>query len=344
MNRSAIEVIGFDSLGANGQDGLRFTWSYKNGKSFIESAAFPQRSTMHNDDVCGYTTSVSAGCMLKSFQSPCSFCRTGKLLPFCGPLSYLDIAKQNVFMVLADINCADHPELHRRPREFAYMGQGEPGLSYVQIRMAIELTNKVMKTLGQQVYRHIFATCGIPEAIDAYKQDLQNYFTERVTLHFSLHATQHREILMPVDNRYSYREILQQMNDIYEISGEKPCIGIMLFKDFKPNGQEFCYSNEYENVKQILSELDPAKYRLSFCEYNSSKDICISGVYDQEEAERILIYAKNQGFEAKLFSSFGREEQAACGMLGAKVPENLAPTNWKLLDKQAEELIEQFLL
>jgi hypothetical protein len=48
-------------------------------------------------------------------------------LPFSDMLSSYDIAKQNVFMVLADMNCSEHSELHQSPREFAYMGQGESG-------------------------------------------------------------------------------------------------------------------------------------------------------------------------------------------------------------------------
>ena len=91
-------------------------------------------------------------------------------------------------MVLADMHCDDHPALAGRPREFAYMGQGEPGYSYSQVRMAIELTNRAMKELGQTVYRHIVATCGVPETIQLFKSDIQNYYTERVTLHLSLHA------------------------------------------------------------------------------------------------------------------------------------------------------------
>lgn len=343
MPQSSINITGFDLLGQNGQNGLRFAWSYANGNSLIESAAFPQRSTMCNDDICGYTTSVSAGCMLKSFQSPCSFCRTGNLLPFAGPLSSLDIAKQNVFMVLADMNCSSHPELRNRPREFAYMGQGEPGLSYSQLRTAIEITNSVMKKLNQQVHRHIFATCGISEAIIAYKEDLKNYFTERVTLHFSLHATQHRSQLMPIDKRYPYSEILRIMSDVHEISGEKPCIGIMLFKNYCPKRNHYLYSNEYENIKKILSELNPDKFRLSFCEFNASTDICTSDTHCQEEAKKILLYAQNEGFDAKLFSSFGKDECAACGTLGAKQPHNNASEKWRFLDKEAEKLIQQFI-
>jgi adenine C2-methylase RlmN of 23S rRNA A2503 and tRNA A37 len=339
MEDSVIKISGYDLLGSQGKDGIRFAWHYLYNDMFVESAAFHQRSTRISDNICGYTTSVSAGCMLKSFNSHCLFCRTGSLLPFCGPLSYYDIAKQNIFMVLADMYCDDHTFLHNRPREFAYMGQGEPGLSYSQLRLAIEITNRAMKELGQSVYRHVFATSGVPEAIIAFKNDIKNFYTERVTLHFSLHATYNRELIMPIERLYSYKTVLQALDDIHAISGEKPCIGIMLFDHFYSHRNKVQYSNGFKEIKQILSELDPQKHRLSFCEYNPSDDICRASKYSSINAEKILLYAKELGFEAKLFSSFGKEEQTACGMLAGKKPEQSASQKWRTLEKQAEELV-----
>jgi len=334
-----ISIAGYDVLGSVGQDGLRYAWRYKYGKNFVESAAFPQRSTTKRDNICGYTTSVSAGCALRSFGAQCAFCRTGNVLPFCGPLSYRDIAKQNIFMVLSDMNCEDHPELHNRTREFAYMGQGEPGLAYAQVRCAIELTNRAMEELGQTVHRHIFATSGVPESIEALKDDIKNYYTQRVTLHFSLHAAESRDLLMPIEKRWSYKESLYAMKDMYDLMGEKPCVGILLFKNFQPNSKAYSYSNELENIKKILAELDPKKYRLSFCTYNPAEDICDSALYPIEEAEQILNYAHDLGFEAKLFSSFGQEKQTACGTLGGKIADHLPSERWIALEKEAENII-----
>ena len=180
-----MDIVGYDILE---DGGLRYAWKDARFKKCIESAAFINRSKGKLEDICGYTTSVSSGCILRTQGNQCAFCRTGNVLPFGGLLTYKEIAKQNIFMVLSDIYCEDHPELHNKKREFAYMGQGEPGYSYSQVRMAIELTNTVMRELNQQVYRHIFATCGIPEAVDNYMSDVQHYFTERVTLHLSLHV------------------------------------------------------------------------------------------------------------------------------------------------------------
>lgn len=338
-----IDIWGYDLLGPDKKEGIRYAWQDDRFRNYVESAAFVNRTKLGGEEVCAYTTSVSSGCLLKAMGCPCRFCRTGKVLPFGGLLTYQEIAKQNIFMVLSDMNCTDMPSLADRPREFAYMGQGEPGLSYSQVRLAIELTNKVMKELGQNVFRHIFATSGIPEAIAAYKDDVKHFFTERVTLHYSLHATGKRVILMPINKLYPYREVIHQMNEVFDITHEKVCISIMLFWNFKAKGSDIDYSTTIENIMPIMNLLDPEKYRLSFCEYNPSEDVGTSDVYPQDEAERLLSEVKTRGFEAKLFSSFGQKELTACGLLGGKTPEKTASEKWRELENYALELINKHI-
>ncbi len=336
-----ISIVGYDILG-NGSEGLRYAWWGDRFLPYVESAAFSNRSKGKCENISGYTTSVSSGCILKAQKKQCLFCRTGCMLPFNGLLTYKEIAKQNIFMVLTDIYCTDHPELATKQREFAYMGQGEPGYSYSQVRLAIELTNSIMRELNQTVYRHVFATCGIPEAIENYTKDIQHFFTEKVTLHFSLHATQDRNLIMPINEIYPYKESLNSLNQIYEISGEKPCVGIMLFKDFIPRGKDFRYSNSIENVLTIIRELNPDRCRLSFCEFNPSEELGSASDYPQELAENLLNMVREMGFEAKLFSSYGREKQTACGMLGGKEPERKVSSKWRELENYADELIEKY--
>lgn len=343
MDNSNLNIFGYDILGTNGEDGLRFAWKFENSKTYIESAAFSQHRKDLNDNICGYTTSVSSGCVLQEMKAQCAFCRTGNKIKFGGPLSFIDIVKQNVFMVLVDMYCDDHESLKSRPREFAYMGQGEPGFSYTQVRLAIELTNTIMHELGQTVHRHIFATSGILDAVIAFKEDIVKYYTQKVTLHFSLHAVDNRNLIMPIENYYSYNSILKTINEIYDISGEKPCIGILLLKNFHLKGKHFIYSNNYENVETILKKLDPNKCRISFCEYNSSEDFGVADIYPYDDAVKLLHLAEAMGFEAKLFSSFGRKEQTACGMLGGKKPTRLVSKKWLELDEFSDELINKFI-
>lgn len=335
-----LEIAGYDLLGTDQTTGIRFAWKNNRFKNLVESASFVTRSKGKTEDISGYTTSVSSGCVLRSLKSSCMFCRTGKLLPFGGFLTYKEIAKQNVFMVLMDMYCSDNPELANKQREFAYMGQGEPGFSYSQVRLAIELTNRIMKHLGQKVYRHVFSTCGVPEAIVNYKNDIQHYYTEKVTMHFSLHATNNRNLIMPIDDIYSYKESIYEMSDIVNLTGEKPCVGVLLFNHFQPKGpNRIDYSNSLNNIKTILDELNPEKVRLSFCEYNSSEELGEAEMYPEAYLLEIKKEVQQRRFEAKFFSSFGKEKQSACGMLGGKTPDHIPSKKWIELNELANQLI-----
>lgn len=337
-----MKIVGYDLLGENTIDGLRFAWQCDNLVNYVESAAFINRSKGKRENICGYTTSVSAGCILRAQGVPCTFCRTGNVLPYGRLLTYKEIAQQNVFMVLADMFCEERPELKNKEREFAYMGQGEPGFSYPQVRLAIEITNRIMNELGQKVCRHVFATCGIPEAIKNYKDDVENFFTEKVTIHLSLHSLLGRDMLMPVNRIYPIRESIALMKDIRNKTGEKPCIGIMLFHNFTAKNKVHHYTNDISNVLPILELLNPDDFRLSFCEYNPIEEIGVSEPYGYDEAMKIIELVQERGFEAKYFSSFGREKKSACGMLGGKEPDNIASQKWEELNLRSVELVNKY--
>ena len=345
MIESKINISGYDLLGENGKDGIRYAWHYSNSKSIVESAAFNKKSKLEEcENISGYTTSVSAGCILKPLGLACRFCRTGTMLPYKGMLTAYDIAKQNVFMVLTDMNCSDHKNLCLNSREFAYMGQGEPGYSYAQVREAIRITDKVMQDLNQHVHRHIVATCGVPEMIAAYKDDMKHHsFESRVTMHFSLHAIHNREFIMPINKQYSYRLSLAQLEDIFDITGEKPCIGIMLFNNYIPNGYKTSYSNDFSQLELIANELNPSKVRVSLCEFNSSADTGKSDSYTYEESMVLKSIFEERGFDVKLFSSFGREKNAACGTLGGKLPDYSVGNKWKDLELMANQLVSKYI-
>lgn len=338
---NSITPIGYDLLGKDGMDGIRYAWKHFRSEHYVESAAFPKRNKIKDDNVCGYTTSVSSGCILHATKQHCRFCRTGTLLPFSGFLSAYDIAKQNIFMVLSDIYCSDHPNLKNNTREFAYMGQGEPGFSYSQVRLAVKLTDYAMKYIGQEVCRHIIATSGITEMVQAYKSDIKcRFFDSRVTLHYSLHATIDRKRIMPIENCYPYKKIIEAMSDIAVLTGEKPCLGIMLFNQFKPKETKWTYTNDCNIVRNMLTGIDPSKFRLSFCEYNDINDISSSKPYEENEGKKLLNLAQEMGFEAKMFSSFGKEEVTACGLLAGQVPQNSVSEKWHELVFKTEELLQ----
>ncbi len=338
-----IKLIGFDELGDLGKDGIRYAWKIDENKYVLESASFFNKTKNILSDISGYTTSVSLGCVLRHLGCSCKFCRTGNLLPFCGFLSAKEIAKQNIVMVLVDMHNNSHHNVITKKREFAYMGQGEPGYSYSQLRMAIKITDYVLNNiLNQDVYRHIIATSGIPEMLYAVESDLKNdFYDSRITIHYSLHAVKNRSLLMPIDKLYKFEDSVETLKNISNITKEKICLGVILFKNFKPKNITEEFSTDINTLKEILNLIDTDHFRFSFCEYNESMDVGMSKTFPTEEAEKINEYFKNNGYETKLFSSFGRNEQSACGMLAGKSPINIVPEKWKDFEILASNYIDE---
>lgn len=343
----SIKLVGYDLLGNKGEEGKRYAWRYLSNPIFVESASFRNKSklnTQENNDICGYTTSVNAGCILRVLHKPCAFCRTGNLVPFSGILSAWDIVKQNLMMVLLDVESGDY-KLANSKREFAYMGQGEPGYSYPQIRLAIKFTDMIMKKINQTVYRHLISTSGIEEMIEAYKSDLKNkYFDSRVNLHFSLHATKNRSLIMPINDIYPYQNILQSLQSVYDISGEKPSVAVIIFNNFTaPQKNVFNFSTEWEDIKAICDYADPQKIRINLCEFNSSEDICSAGEVNTEFVMEIKSHLEKQGYEVKLFSSFGQEKKSACGMLAGKQPDTYKSETITSIEQKCESIMREII-
>lgn len=321
-----LHPVGFSHLGQVNADGIRYVWQLRDNAPYIESAAFRARAKILTSEadrhISAYTTSVSGGCALTAAKMPCRFCRTGNTLRFSGPLSAKEIALQNVFMVLSDMEQTGQAAASN-PREFAYMGQGEPGYSYPQLREAIRITDKAMCALGQKVHRHLLATCGVTEMIDAFMSDLENnYFNgTRVTFHYSLHATRDRASVMPIENMYSYRNVIQRLPRLCELTGEKPCVGVLLFKNYRNGNSPQTHSTDMKEIENIAAELDPAVCRISLCEFNPCDSVGVNGEISQAEAAQLTAMLEDRGFEVKLFASFGRQENTACGLLGGAAPD-----------------------
>lgn len=328
-----MDLLGYDKLC---EGGIRFVWKDRNYKQLIESASFESKTRNIEQPISGYTTSVSMGCILKSMGYECKFCRTGKKLQFYKLLSAYDIAKQNILMVLVD-----KKNNLKKQREFAYMGQGEPGYSYIQLRQAIRITDYVMNQLDEVVYRHIISTSGVAEMIDALADDLERgYFDSRITLHFSLHNITDRNILMPINQIYSYESLIDKMIKVSKITDEKICIGILLLNKFSPKGYKNNFTLNKDEMMKIVSAFDKKFFRFSFCEFNESIEVGKADMFVEKDAMALVDLAKNIGYDVKLFSSFGKKENAACGMLGGAFPEKYIDEDYSDIEKYADELIE----
>lgn len=326
-----LSLNGHTFLGNRGRIGTRYYW--KKGEDRVESLAFNQRVNEQSKDpkqiqednaISAYTTSVSFGCILSTNSMQCRFCDTGSRT-FKSFLSAEEMALQNIFMTACDVICPNYPEVKEHKREFAFMGQGEPGYHYPAVREAIRITDIAMAKLNQKVYRYNISTCGVCDFIPALIEDIKaQTFKNRVTLHFSLHAIgEERNRLMPINKEYNYRDFINWCKKLHEVSGEKIGVGLLMFKDFVPTQriveQDFgAYTLTPPQLREILRELDPEVFSIDLCELNKTSVIERQQEMSNLEAENLLKTAEEFGFETKLFSSFGRNQNAGCGMLSSE--------------------------
>lgn len=349
----SIELVlnGHTLLGGLGKDGIKYYW-IKNGNR-VESLAFNTRTCYpHRDpkiverdaEISSYTISTSFGCVLSANSQQCRFCETGSR-EFKGFLTSDEIALQCIFMALYDADCPSFPEVRTHKREFAFMGQGEPGYNYSAVRRAIQLTDIAMEAIGQDIHRYIISTCGIsdfmPQLINDVKTEI---YKNKIDIHFSLHAIgETRKIIMPIENNFSYKEFIRLCKEYHDITNEKIGIGILMFKKFMPilnnNDNNINPITLDENqLNEILSELDNQVFKIDLCDFNPATSVTKNRAeVKNEEAMKLLNIALNHGFEAKTFSSFGSDKNAGCGMLKS-VYNDATADGAKTLEQQKKAL------
>ena len=317
-----LSICGYKLLGGLGSDGIKYIWQ-KHG-NYIESLAFNRRLKMESGDpsdalTSAYTISTSIGCPLSIRGNQCKFCETGAS-KFWGYLKAEDIALQCIFMAKYDSNCPSYPQVRNNMREFAFMGQGEPGYNYPAIRQAIMLTDYIMERIDQNVSRYIISTCGITDFMPALIEDIKNnVYKNKVTVHFSLHTIdKERNELMPINLDNDYRDFIKYCEILYQVCGEKIGVGILMFNKYQivPNGEK--YTLTPKKLEKILSMLDKDVFRIDLCAVNRTS----TGNQHQlsnEKANEFLKIVRERGYEGKLFTSFGDSERSGCGMLASSI-------------------------
>ena len=313
-----LKLHGYVLLGARGIDGIKYIWK-KNEKT-VESLAFNKRLNSISCDAIdnktsAYTPSISHGCMLRVNECQCTFCETGHI-KFLGYLTAEDIALQNIFMAEYDSDCTSYTHVRTNAREFAFMGQGEPGQVYQIIRKSILLTDHAMNSINQTISRYIISTCGICDFIPLLIKDINSgVYKNSISLHYSLNAIDdERDLIMPINKTYPYNDFLKECEMFYDCTKEKIAVSIIMFKGIAKNGIEYNLTNE--KLEKILEVLDPDKFRLDLRDFNSNKILKLKD-RSNEEANNLLAIVENKGFEVKIFSCFGNSKSSALGMLAS---------------------------
>ena len=174
-------------------------------------------------------------------------------------------------------------------------------------------------------------------------QDIKSgVFKNKVTIHYSLNAVgRERDFLMPVNYDYNYADFINDCKLLYAVTKEKISVGIILFNKFRTDKDESPFSINKENLSRILDSLDSDMFRIDLCDYN---EISTGEQFEMrnEDANKLLKYIRERGFQAKMFSSYGRENSSGCGMLHSDTRKMSKPGNTTLKNlRSAIHILQQ---
>lgn len=239
----------------------------------------------------GYSLCVSTqiGCKMG-----CKFCAsTG--IKFVRNLSSGEIVEQ-ILAVERDNNI--------RISNVVFMGIGEPLDNYDNVVNAIRIINN-QKGINIGA-RHIsISTSGlVPKIYQLAEENIQ------CTLSISLHATtdEQRSAMMPVNNRYNIKELLQACRDYIEKTNRRISFEYALAKDNNDN---------LEDAKRLVKLLKGMICHVNLIPINKIEN----GDYTKSSNENIMKFRdflNEHGIVATIRRELGSDIDAACGQLRRK--------------------------
>ena len=185
-----------------------------------------------------------------------------------------------------------------------FMGIGEPLDNYDNVVNAIRIINN-QKGINIGA-RHIsISTSGlVPKIYQLAEENIQ------CTLSISLHATtdEKRSSLMPVNNRYKIKELLQACKDYIEKTNRRISFEYALAKDNNDN---------LEDAKRLVYLLKGMICHVNLIPINKIEN----GAYTKSSNENIIKfrdYLNDHGVVATIRRELGSDIDAACGQLRRK--------------------------
>ena len=291
LNKECPLYIEAQSLTSKSGDSIKAKIKLKDGAE-IETVLMRHSDPLRPEASGRNTVCVSCqvGCPMG-----CAFCATGTM-GLVRNLTAEEIIEQVVFFsrYLAKEN--------QRVTNVTFMGMGEPFLNWENVLEAIKILND--KNYFNISIRNIsVSTCGIIEGIEK----LANTGLQ-INLAISLHAPNDnlRSQLMPINKRYSLKDVLQAVNNYIEKTKRKVMFEYVLIKDV--NDSDDC-------AKQLASLMRHKLYFLNLIEYNDTGIFKASSRKRIDEFKKIL---KREKINFVQRYKFGQDIQGACGQFVTK--------------------------
>jgi len=247
------------------------------GNKFIETVYIPEEK---RNTIC---ISTQAGC-----KYGCEFCMTGKQ-GFQGNLTSGQIINQ--FKSLPEKNLI---------RNIVLMGMGEPLDNLQEVMKALEILTSDWG-FAMSPRRITLSTVGILPALKEFLEKSECH------LALSLHTPfeKERQKLMPVENRYPFKKIIDQIKEIDWSGQRKFSIEYIVFKGLNHSSQ---------HARELSHLLKGVKCRVNLIRFHSIPGSKQEGE-TYEKMEEFQNELKSQGIFTTIRKSRGQDISAACGLL-----------------------------
>lgn len=243
--------------------------------------------------------SSQVGCSLS-----CTFCATG-MLKRERNLDFGEIYDQVVIINQRAVETTGRPLTN-----IVYMGMGEPLLNYDNVMQSIRLiTSPAGLHMSQK--RITVSTSGICRGIERLADEEMNF-----NLALSLHAAtdEKRDQIMDINRSNPLPELVKSLNYFHDKTGNKVTFEYILFDHF---------NDSIEDAEHLIALTKQVPAFVNLIEYNNVDGVTLRRA-KPDRRDAFVAHLRNNGVNAAVRRSRGKDIDAACGQLANK--EEKAPS------------------
>lgn len=246
-----------------------------------------------DDDRSTACVSSQVGCSLS-----CNFCATG----FLKRERNLDASEIYDQVVLLNKHATEH---NGRPlTNIVYMGMGEPLLNYDNVMQSIRLITSP-EGLNMAQKRITVSTSGIERGIRRMADEGMKF-----NLALSLHAANNekRNQIMDINQSNKLEDVIAALQYFHEKTGNKITFEYILFDHF---------NDSIEDANELIAIAHQVPSFVNLIEYNNVEGVTLRRA-KPERRDAFVAHLRNNGVNAAVRRSRGKDIDAACGQLANK--------------------------
>lgn len=192
------------------------------------------------------------------------------------------------------------------------MGQGEPFLNYDAVLDALRRMNS-KKGLGIGSRHITVSTCGIPEGIERFAQEPEQ-FTLAISLHSALQNT--RDELMPGVARTPLDELKEHIKAYGDQTKRRPSLEYALMKDI---------NDDDEHINALVNFSKGMLCHVNLIPLNpiDSKSADEGMMVPSDKVEKVSHTLSENNIENSIRKSRGKEIDGACGQLRQRLEQQM---------------------